>query len=230
MIKMAVFDMAGTVIDEQNVVYKTLHETLIESGVQTDFETVLALGAGKEKKNALTDIVNAVNGDTSIENISSLFNNFKNKLVSAYQHLHVIPQPGSENLFKELRGREIFIILNTGYDRTTALQLLDKLQWQIGKEYDYLVTASDVYVSRPASEMIDQAMAQFGIDHGGQVLKVGDSVIDIEEGFNAGCRYVVGITSGAHTKSQLLEANPTHVIDHLSELLEIIDTSGDHGF
>jgi phosphoglycolate phosphatase-like HAD superfamily hydrolase len=53
-------------------------------------------------------------------------------------------------------------------------------------------------------------------------VKVGDSIIDIEEGKNAGCALSIGITTGAHSYEQLASANPNHIINHLSELLPVI--------
>ncbi|MGB3079447.1 MAG: phosphonatase-like hydrolase [Saprospiraceae bacterium] len=230
MIEMVVFDMAGTVIDEQNVVYKTLHETLTEAGINTDFETVLALGAGKEKKIAIADLVSYIVGSQDPKLIQDLFDSFRKKLEAAYLNLHILPQPGAETVFEELKKRNILIILNTGYDRPTAESLLEKLEWRVGKEIDYLVTASDVYAGRPEPDMIEKAMEYYDIENEEHVIKVGDSIVDIEEGRNAGCRYVIGVTTGAHNHSQLMSAEPTHIIDHLSELLEIIDDHDNHSF
>ncbi len=230
MIEMVVFDMAGTVIDEQNVVYKTLHETLTAAGINTDFETVLALGAGKEKKMAIADLVSYVEDNQDPKRIEELFDSFRKKLNVAYQNIQVLPQPGAETIFEELRKRNIIIILNTGYDRLTAETLLIKLDWRVGKEIDYMVTASDVYAGRPEPDMIEKAMDYYDIDSGDHVIKIGDSIVDIQEGQNAGCRFVIGITTGAHTHRQLMSAEPTHIIDHLSELLEIIDEHDIHSF
>jgi phosphoglycolate phosphatase-like HAD superfamily hydrolase len=71
--------------------------------------------------------------------------------------------------------------------------------------------------------MIDLAMDIYGIHDAGEVIKVGDSVIDIEEGQNAGCILNIGITTGAHTFLQLQTANPDFIISDLLELVPIID-------
>jgi phosphoglycolate phosphatase-like HAD superfamily hydrolase len=71
--------------------------------------------------------------------------------------------------------------------------------------------------------MIWFAMKHFGITDGREVAKVGDSIIDIEEGRNAGCLLNVGITTGAHTLQQLQSANPEGIIDNLLELLPLVD-------
>ncbi|RUA13561.1 MAG: hypothetical protein DSY83_11095, partial [Flavobacteriia bacterium] len=54
-IKLAVFDMAGTTVNEDNVVYKTVRKALARSGVEVTLETVLEFGAGKEKFKAISE-------------------------------------------------------------------------------------------------------------------------------------------------------------------------------
>jgi len=65
-------------------------------------------------------------------------------------------------------------------------------------------------------------MKKMGITNPLEVVKVGDSAIDIEEGQHAGCGLNIGITTGAQTREQLLQQRPDHVIDDLTELIAII--------
>ena len=95
------------------------------------------------------------------------------------------------------------VVLNTGYDHKTAKSLLNKLGWVPGEQIDALITADDVVKGRPSSEMIDKAMEMFKISESENVLKAGDSVIDIEEGKNANCGWTIGVLTGAQTREQL---------------------------
>jgi phosphoglycolate phosphatase-like HAD superfamily hydrolase len=47
---------------------------------------------------------------------------------------------------------------------------------------------------------------------------VGDTVLDLQAGFNAGVRYVVGVLSGAHKKAQLEQERHTHLIESVASL------------
>ena len=51
-IELTVFDMAGTFINEDNVVYKTLQKAINQGGYPISREYVLEHGAGKEKHQA----------------------------------------------------------------------------------------------------------------------------------------------------------------------------------
>lgn len=223
-IKMVVFDMAGTTIDENNVVYKTVQKAINEAGFNLSLEQVLAQGAGKEKLNAIKDVLStyANNSDETLAN--RIYQSFIIQLAEAYHKLDILPQPNAAELFAGLKERNILRVLNTGYDRQTAQTIIDKLGWEKGREFDELVTATEVHKNRPNPDMIWYAMKEFGIDDSKTVIKVGDSTIDIEEGKNAGCILSIGITTGAHTYDQLQTAAPDYVINNLSELLPIIDS------
>uniref|UniRef100_A0AB33KVU9 Phosphonatase-like hydrolase n=1 Tax=Tenacibaculum sp. Pbs-1 TaxID=3238748 RepID=A0AB33KVU9_9FLAO len=217
-IKMVVFDMAGTTVDEQNVVYKTLHKALNAHGVAVDLNTVLKIGAGKEKHQAIKDVLVELMPNKLGES-EVIFEEFKRMLDEAYENLEVKPIKGVENVLLNLRQKGIIVVLNTGYNRQVAEKLLEKLAWDKNIHYDMLLTASDVEKGRPHPEMIQKAMEVFNITNASFVLKAGDSAIDIEEGKNANCGVTIGVLSGAQTKEQLEVQNPDYILLSLSELV-----------
>jgi phosphoglycolate phosphatase-like HAD superfamily hydrolase len=102
--------------------------------------------------------------------------------------------------------------------------LLGKLGWENGKQIDWSITADEVTRGRPHPDMIHLAMENMGIPltEAQSVAKIGDSIIDIEEGQSAGCGLSIGITTGAHTAEQMASAKPDHVINSLQELLDLL--------
>lgn len=222
MIKLVVFDLAGTVLDEQNIVYKTLHRCINESGIPVSYEKVIEIGAGKEKSQAVRDILSQYSLDSSLHIQGAIYNFFLQELSNKYSSLEVKPMLGAEEVFLKLRTLKIFIAFNTGYNRTTTEQLIAKLNWKKQVHYDLIITSSEVARSRPAPDMIWRAMELLGIQSADKVIKVGDSCTDIIEGKNAGCRFSIGITTGAQTHDELLTSSPDFVIDQLNELLPII--------
>lgn len=215
--------MAGTTVDEDNVVYKTLQLVINDAGYNFTLAQVLELGAGKEKLQAIKDILEAGGRYQTEIFAENLYKIFDETLKITYDTMDIKPQDGAEETFRLLKQNNILIVLNTGYNAVTANGLLKKLNWQVGNQIDALITASDVTANRPKPDMILLAMEQFKITDAKEVAKVGDSTIDIEEGQNAGCSLNVGITTGAHTQAQLSAANPDYIIHHLLELLPILN-------
>jgi len=223
-VKLVVFDMAGTTIDEDNVVYKTLQQSIELAGFPCSLEQVLAEGAGREKYQAIQQILRVFHHVDDETVCKTIFADFVIRLSAAYQHLQVQPMPGALELFHQLRNQHCKVVLNTGYNITTAQTLLHKLGWKESVDYDALITASDVSNSRPAPDMIQLAFQKFQLANGNETVKVGDSIIDIEEGRNAGCRLCIGITTGAHTREQLLSAHPDGIIDNLLQLIPLLQS------
>lgn len=222
-IELVVFDMAGTTVDEDNVVYKTVQQVINDEGFKVSLEEVLKHGAGKEKHQAITDVLTECTKTTNVALVANIaFSKFKLALKEVYDTIEIKTFAGTEELFKDLRNNKIKVVLNTGYDKKTAALLVKKLGWIVGETIDGLVTSDDVVMGRPYGDMILLAMENTGVTDSAKVLKVGDSAIDIEEGKNANCGITVGVLTGAQTRSQLQQANPTYILESVNELRAIL--------
>lgn len=172
--------MAGTTVNENNMVYKTVQKVINDLGFNVSLEDVLEHGAGKEKHQAITDVLTSCTQADHIDKLADkAFENFKPQLDKAYETCEIKSFEGMEAFFEKSRKTGIKVVLNTGYDRKTAKKLLTKLDWKTGREIDALITADDVQNGRPHPEMIEKAMEKFGITDPAHVLKAGDSTIDI---------------------------------------------------
>jgi len=222
-IKMVVFDMAGTTVDENNLVYKTVQKAMNEAGFDVSLNDVLQHGAGKEKHKAITDILEAYTKSQDVaESAAKIFSNFRIALEKAYDEADIFAFKGMEAFFQNLKKHDIKVVLNTGYDFKTANKLMGKLNWKVGVQVDALITSDDVEKGRPHPDMIRKAMSDFGIENPSQVLKAGDSQIDIVEGKNAGCGITVGVLSGAQNKQQLELAHPDYILQNVTDLAKML--------
>jgi phosphoglycolate phosphatase-like HAD superfamily hydrolase len=66
--------------------------------------------------------------------------------------------------------------------------------------------------------MINALMKRFNIEDSTEVIKVGDTEVDVLEGRNAKCGKVISVTTGAYTRTQLEQYAPDHIIDSLEHL------------
>lgn len=219
-IELLVLDMAGTTINEDNVVYKTLTNAVNDHGYQVSLEKVLSTCAGMEKLEAISLLLKKIGGNK--EDALVIFENFSDQLKKAYQNLDVKPINGVVDFLLNMRSKNKKIALNTGYTSEIARQLIDKLGWKENIHFDALITANDVSESRPNPEMIHLAMKKFNINDPEKVLKAGDSVIDIEEGKNAGCGITIAVLSGAQNKTELEKSNPDYIFNTIAEAEKIL--------
>lgn len=61
-------------------------------------------------------------------------------------------------------------------------------------------------------------MEATGVSDVRQVMTVGDTVLDLQAGYNAGVGLNVGVLSGAHQRAQLEQQPHSHLIASVAEL------------
>jgi phosphonoacetaldehyde hydrolase len=143
-----------------------------------------------------------------------------------------------------LRARGIKVGTTTGYFEEAARRLYAAARQQ-GFEPDYNVCPAAVREGRPAPWMVFRAMEELGVCPPWAVVKVGDTVPDIEEGRNAGAWSVGVVRTGsevgcteeelaalpiperagrcARASRQLRHAGAHEVIDTVAELPRLIE-------
>jgi phosphonatase-like hydrolase len=123
-----------------------------------------------------------------------------------------------------LKAAGIKVFVDTGFDRPIVDALLQRMAWEKNKLIDGSVTSDEVAHGRPHPDLIFRAMELAGVSDVKRVAKVGDTASDLGEGNAAGCGLVIGITTGAFTREQLLLTPHTHLISQIPEVLGIINS------
>lgn len=101
--------------------------------------------------------------------------------------------PGVVDTVRGLRQRGIRFATSTGYNREmTEICLAAYRAADIAP--DFSVCAAEVPGGRPAPWMVYRAMEALLVPDRAAVLKIGDTIADVEEGRNAGC-WSVGVTA-----------------------------------
>lgn len=175
MIALAVFDIAGTTVDEGGAVYRVLAEVVAGHGAAaTDAD--IRHWMGSDKRAALA----ALTGDA--EATEELHDEFVGRLHASYAANPPRPVPGVPELFARLRESGVRVALTTGFDRQVTDPLLAALGWRVGEQLDAVVCASEVGAGRPAPDMIRRAMELTGVSDPERVLAAGDTVLDVRAG------------------------------------------------
>ncbi|MBB5647277.1 HAD family hydrolase [Pedobacter cryoconitis] len=225
-IKLAVFDIAGTTIKDNHEVSKALQAALAKHGYAIDLVQINPL-MGYEKNLAIRQLLqmHGLAAETiTTQLISTIHTDFVQQMLNFYTSGPVIePLPNVEETLKALREQGVSVGINTGFSKDIADAIINRLQWREKGIIDYLIGSDEVELGRLHPLMIQRLMQQAGITDPLQVLKAGDTEVDIHEGQNAGCKYVVGITTGIFTRDELASYHPTHLIDDMAEVLTIIN-------
>lgn len=251
-IKAVILDWAGTAVDYGSFAPTAVFLKLFESqGVKISAEDARS-GMGLMKKDHLQTIFNRPGVSrawveehgkpVSQSDIDLLFNNFIPMQIAVLQD-YADPIPGLVDVLKELRQRNIKIGSTTGYTRMMMDVLAPEASHK-GFTPDSIVCPDEVPAGRPYPWMCYQNAMKMDVYPMQAMVKVGDTIIDMEEGANAGM-WTVGLSltgnllgkTESEVKSmseneldearkriepQLFQSGAHYVVDGIWELPEVI--------
>lgn len=225
-IELVVFDIAGTTVKDNGEIASAFKSALNQFGYEVTIVQINPL-MGYKKTEAIKTILEKQeeNGDKiSTKLINKIHSRFLEIMVNYYATTpYVTPLPGTEKLFACLRSKKIKIALNTGFSKDITDVIMERLGWIKNQVVDYVISSNEVPAGRPFPFMIEELMHRANIKDAKKLIKIGDTEVDIFEGKNAGCLYSIAVTTGAFTRKELEKYSPSFVIDHLEEILPIIE-------
>lgn len=217
---LVVFDMAGTTVEDAGQVPAAFTEVLRSHGIEVTARQLNAL-RGASKRDAIRHFALQQAQDDVEARTDAIFGDFRSHLSQLFRSGGVRPIGGAESTFAWLRARGIKVALNTGFDRTIADLIVAALDWK--SIVDAMVCGDDVKNGRPAPDLIYQAMAATGTTDSARVMAIGDTVLDLRAGRNAGVGCVVGVLSGAHDRTQLETEPHDALISSVADLPAFVE-------
>jgi phosphonatase-like hydrolase len=223
--KLVVFDMAGTTVVDKGSVSDAFIQAFRSHALDIPSEEVHKV-MGYRKVDAIRILLERYYPNRKDEYpalIQAIHHTFEQSMVDFYLADNTLsPLPGAEELFKHFKLMGIKTALNTGFTRKITDAILTRLNWKDISPVDAVICSDEVPEGRPAPFMIQELMRQCGVTDPGNVVKVGDTEVDILEGRNAHCGLVISVTTGAYSRNELLALKPDHIIHSLDNLLLLI--------
>lgn len=225
-IQLVVFDIAGTTVRDNGQVAGAFIAAFRDFKFEMPVAEVKKV-MGFRKIDAITLLIGKFYPEFKDDDIliDRIHTRFIDTMIDFYHNdAGLAPLPHAEEVFATLHRKGIRIALNTGFTRSITDTILHRLRWDDRNPYiDKVICSDEVTNGRPYPDMIRTLVTDLGITSPDQVLKIGDTEVDVEEGRNAGCGTVVSVTTGAYTRGQLEAYHPDFIIDDLRELLPIIE-------
>lgn len=222
-ISLLVCDMAGTVINEQGQIYKSLFNTLKDLNYTPSIDDLENWG-GKEKRYILTQQIykSVARGEYVPTDLTHMVDIAEEKLIEdlkdSYFSKSCVSLMDDElfNFFDCARMNGIRIALNTGYSKDFQREIIN--HFNLDSHIDDFISSEEVKYGRPYPYMIHELMARFDIRHPKHVAKVGDTKNDMKEGVNACCGINIGVLSGFESKDGLFESGADVVVNKITDL------------
>lgn len=203
-IEAVIFDWAGTMIDYGCFApLDVFKEVFKKRGIDVlDEEAREPMGVQKREHiqamcqmNRIAQLWKDQYGRNPDENdVDELYADFE-PMLFAILPAYCSPVPGAVELVERLRKEEIKIGSTTGYT-SEMMTIVKREAKKHGYAPDSLVTSSQVPAGRPFPWMCYHNAINLGIYPMNRIVKVGDTVSDIQEGINAGA-WSVGVIKGS---------------------------------
>jgi phosphoglycolate phosphatase len=125
--------------------------------------------------------------------------------------------PNVIDTLKDLDKQGIILTIASSRSRNTLIKYIENLG--LSGIIRYVLGADDVKEGKPHPEAITKTLEKFNIP-ADQAVMVGDTILDIEMGINAGTK-TCGVSYGNGSKASLAKAD--WLIDDFKQLLDLID-------
>jgi phosphonoacetaldehyde hydrolase len=230
-IRAVILDWAGTTVDRGSLApVRTLERVFAEAGLPIlEEEARRDMGIAKRDHIAALLTIPRIREqwahkhgrDVLPEDVDVIYQKFIPLQFECLQEYSQV-LPGVPELMKNLRARNIKVGSTTGYTRAMLDVLVEQASRQ-GYTPDCSFSPEDAGAGRPHPFMIYAAAIKMQVYPMKAIVKIGDTVSDIEEGLNAGTWSIGVAGTGNSTKEVLQAAGAHHVVDSVVELPAIID-------
>ena len=224
-IQLVMFDMAGTTVNDEVNGHPLMVISMMRAFAKHGIELAPDLinkHRGRQKSEAIQILLREVAelSPADAERVGDgVYRDFLHELESNLASISEID--GTTELFRYLKSKDIYVGVGSGFPMQVVQAIVSQLGWLGEGLLDYVGSAEQIGVGRPNPKMILDAMEQLNITDGSKVLKIGDTVVDVQEGKNAGA-WTVAVLTGSQTEAQLMAAGPDYILSSIRELRTLI--------
>jgi phosphoglycolate phosphatase len=206
-IKGVIFDLDGTLIDSFQAIYLSFRHTYEGLGLAPlsyeEVKGVIGYGLNHSFRDLLGD-----------EWVSPAIRLFRQKYEEVFRsHTHLLAD--ARAVVEGLHARGTRLAIATNKLGRFAREIFRHFEME--GLFDAIVGDEDVTQNKPHPEMLIRAIHEMGLPKEA-VIFVGDSLIDIQTGENAGVR-VFAVPTGLATREELEKARPAKLLNRLTDLL-----------
>ena len=215
-LKLAVWDVDGTLVDSRASIAGILQETAVTVGVTPPTYDQVRQIVGLSLKEAIEQMC----PDLTPDQVAIYAAEYKQAFVRHHANpdFHEPLYPGAEGCLRRLKAEGWLLGMATGksrrgIDRNTAVYGWEGL-------FDTSFCADDG-PSKPHPHMLQLNMDALGVDRR-QTVMIGDTVHDIRMGRDAGV-YTIAVSWGFNTAEELQSVTPGCIVHDFDELNAVLD-------
>ncbi|MBO4809597.1 MAG: HAD family hydrolase [Lachnospiraceae bacterium] len=213
-IKLVIFDFDGTIADTRKSIVVSKQEMMRRLGleVKSDDECASVIGLPAE------DGYRLLYPDASDKTIEDCVRVARDTFAISKVEYPPTVFDGIREVLEELKKRGIMCSIASSRNNPSLRGFLES--WDMTDFFQYVLGADDTKNHKPDPEPVFKTLKDLSINPEDAIV-VGDTAFDISMGKGAGI-HTCAVTYGISKRAALEETGAEHIIDHISELLEII--------
>lgn len=217
---LVVTDLMGTTLRDDGAVLPAYHAAFAECAIPFT-EEELAAKRGAHKLSLFTEFAARIYpADDAAKRAAAALEVFEKRLRHFLATGGGTPIEGAEEAVSRLRQAGIKVVLTSGFDRGLIADIVKHCGWS--ELFDAVVYPDEVPTGRPAPYLIFQAMQKTRIEPVKRVAAIGDTILDLQAGSNAGAGWVIGVLSGAADAATLGKTPHTHLLSSIADLPPLV--------
>jgi phosphoglycolate phosphatase len=212
-----VFDWDGTLMDSEARIVACIRAAITDLSLEprdnASIRNIIGLG--------LTEAINVLYPGSDLA--------FATAMIERYRYHFLTADPtrselfeGAEETLQGLADAGYLLAVATGKGRVGLDKVLDETG--LGRFFQATRCADETF-SKPHPLMLEQLMDQLGVE-AQATLMIGDTEYDMQMATNARAA-ALAVSYGVHEKARLLQHQPLHCIDAITELTDWLDNYGD---
>ena len=217
MIRLAIFDVDGTIVDSAGHIVEAAHQVFEANGLPKPDEQAVRSGIGLNLEIIMLQLLGNDDQDLAFDLAQQYRDNINHKIENGLLS-ETIYHGAAETIDTLGNQDETFLGIATG-KRLKGVERLFREQG-FGHHFHTLQTP-DNNPSKPHPGMVHTAMKDTGVDAQRTVM-IGDTSYDMEMAKSAGAR-ALGVNWGYHDADRLRAAGADLVIENYGQMLEAID-------
>ncbi|MCK8483262.1 HAD-IA family hydrolase [Aliiroseovarius sp. S2029] len=218
-LRLAVFDVDGTLIDSQDFIVEAMNRAFGAMGVTLPSRDEVLSIVGLSLHDAIGRLVPTLSG-SEVAEASEKYKDMFIKLRAEKGGEATAPlYPGARAALEHLHTQdEVLLGVATGKARRGLDHAYDAHDLR-----HFFVTSqtADNHPSKPHPSMLQAALAETGAE-AAQAVMIGDTSFDMEMGRAAGFR-TIGVTWGYHPRDSLIAAGADLLIDSFADVIPALD-------
>lgn len=215
MIKLAIFDLDGTLINSIEDLSNATNFALKECGFETHLVEKFYYFVGDGANNLISRAIpEGSRSDETIKKVKGIFADYYSKNYCEKTYIY----DGISELLKELQAKDIkFAVASNKPDEFTKI-IINKL---FGEDtFDFVQGNKDGVPHKPNPQIIDEIVSILEVDKHNCVM-IGDTDVDIKTGKNAGIK-TIGCLWGFREIEELKKAGADFIAEKPLDILKFL--------